>query len=134
MVDRGLSMTSVRRKVLVVDDDPDLVFRVRQILEDTYEVYATSDWAELNKRVFRDHVDLILMDVNLPVLRGDQLVQVIRGVAAKGGLRPKILYYSAEDETTMDRLVRTTGADGYVSKSLRAPQLLEAIAAAIGKG
>ncbi len=122
----------MRRKVLLVDDDPDLVFRVRQILEETYDVFATADWAEVNKHVFRDNVDLILMDVNLPVLKGDQLVQVIKNVLEKSGTyRPKILYYSAEDEATMGRLVRATGADGYVSKSLRGPDLLDAIEQAL---
>ena len=121
-----------RRKVLLVDDDPDLVFRVRQILEDSYTVFATADWAEVNKHVFRDNVDLILMDVNLPVLKGDQLVQVIKNVVDRSGTaRPKILYYSAVDEATMNRLVVATGADGYVSKSLRAAELLDAIAAAL---
>jgi len=122
---------SERQKILLVDDDPELVFRVRQVLDDGYEVHATADWAELNTRVFREGVALILMDVNLPVLRGDQLVKVLTGVSKKTGVRPRILYYSAEDDAKMARLVRETGADGYVSKSARPAELIAAIEAAL---
>jgi len=117
-----------RQRILIVDDDPELVSRIRQLLEDEFEVLATGDWAELNRLVFRQGVDLVLMDVNLPVLKGTQLVKVIRG---QGELKTKIYYYSAEDEATMARLALETGADGYFSKSLRGGALLEKIHGAL---
>jgi DNA-binding response OmpR family regulator len=122
-----------KARILIVDDDPELVFRIRQVLEDEYEVLATCDWAELNSIVFRQGVDLVLMDVNLPVLKGDKLVQILRSVTTSGPKRPKILYFSAEDEATMQGLVTRTGADGYLSKSLRAPELLIGISSALRK-
>jgi DNA-binding response OmpR family regulator len=114
------------RRILLVDDDPDLVSRIGQLLEDDYEVVSTTDWGELNRFFFRDGVDLVLMDVNLPILRGDRLVQVLRA-AVRDGRRTPIVYFSSADEDTMRRLVAETGADGYLSKSVRAAELIAAI-------
>lgn len=113
------------RRILIVDDDPDLVDRITQLLEDDYEVFATTDWGEINKLFFREGVDLVLMDVNLPILAGDRLVAVLR--AARRDKRTPIVYFSSSDEDTMKRLVQETGADGYMKKSLRGGEVLKAI-------
>jgi CheY-like chemotaxis protein len=119
-----------RAKIVLVDDDPELIDRMTQLLEDDYDLVATSDWGTLNRLFFRDGCDLVLMDVNLPVLRGDRLVQILKSSAPREllGPRPRLIYFSAEDQDKMARLSIETGADGYLSKSLRAPELLKAIA------
>ncbi len=119
-----------RARILVVDDDPDLVDRVTQLLEDDHDVLSTTDWGELNRLYFREGVDLVLMDVNLPTLRGDRLVQILR--APKLAVRPPILFFSSEDEATLARLVRETGVDGFVSKSARGADLLATIGRYLG--
>lgn len=113
------------RRVLVVDDDPDVVDRLVQLLGDEHEVLATTDWGEINHAYFREGVDLVLMDVKLPVLGGDRLVSVLR--AARGERRTAIVFFSSSDEDTMRRLAEETGADGYLSKSLRSAELLDEI-------
>ncbi|MBX3472188.1 MAG: response regulator [Planctomycetes bacterium] len=114
------------RRILIVDDDPDLVDRIAQLLEDDYEVLSTTDWGEINKLFFREGVDLVLMDVQLPVLGGDRLVGVLRAARTQGKRTP-IVYFSSSDEEKMQRLVDETGADGYLSKSLRGAEIVRAI-------
>jgi DNA-binding NtrC family response regulator len=117
-------MTERRPRVLLVDDDPDIIWCVQQMLEEDFEFLATSDWAELNRIIFREGVDLVLMDLNLPTLKGTELVQIIKKQGAK---HTKIYYFSAEDESTMARLAVETGADGFFSKSLRGAKLVDMI-------
>ena len=109
------------RVVLVVDDDPDVVELIRQLLSD-HRVESTTDWGKVNNWVFRAGVDLVLMDVNLPVLKGDQLVSILTRLGSEGD-RPRIVYFSALDEATLARLARETGADGWLSKSMRSAEL-----------
>jgi DNA-binding response OmpR family regulator len=116
-----------RPRVVIVDDDPDLVDRIAQLLEEDCEVLATTDWGELNRLYFREGCALVLMDVNLPVLRGDRLVHILRGQAPAGGRRVPILFFSAADEDQVAKLVRETGADGWISKSLRGADIKAAI-------
>jgi len=113
------------KRILIVDDDPDLVDRIAQLLEEDYEVVATTDWGEINKLFFREGVALVLMDVNLPILAGDRLVSVLRG--PRRDPRTPIVYFSSSDEDTMKRLVQETGADGYMKKSLRGAEVIKAI-------
>jgi DNA-binding response OmpR family regulator len=110
-------------RILIVDDDPQLVDRLTQLLEDDYQVQATHDWAEVNRIVFREGCELVLMDINLPTLRGDQLVTVLRRLSPD----VKIVYFSSADADEMRRLVAETAADGYMPKSLRGAEILSAI-------
>lgn len=119
-------MSEGPRRLLIVDDDPDVIDRVEQLCAGAFEVVSTADWVELNALFFRQAFDLVLMDVNLPTLKGDRLVAVLKAMPSGGGHTP-IVYFSAEDEATLARLVRDTGADGYICKSWRAPVLLGAI-------
>lgn len=116
-------MTSrLRPRVIIVDDDPEVVDRVVQVLEDDFDVKATTDWGELSRLVFRSGCELVLMDVNLPVLRGDTLVKILRRSQAANPTR--IVYFSAADPDQVQRLVSETGADGWISKGLRGKELL----------
>lgn len=120
-------------RIIIVDDDPELVDRIAQLLEDDYEVLATSDWGELSRLYFREGCALILMDVNLPVLGGDRLVQILRGKSRPDGHVP-ILFFSSADEDHVARLVRDTGADGAISKSLRGSEIKAAIERHVRRG
>ena len=115
-------------RIILVDDDPDLVDRIAQLLEDEYEVLSTYDWAELSRLYLREDCALVLMDVKLPILGGDRLVQILRGRARSDGLRVPIVFFSSADEEIVAELVKETGADGAISKSLRGPDIKAAIA------
>lgn len=114
-------------RVLVVDDDPDAVERIRQLLGEAATIESTTDWGRVSRTVFRDGCDLVLMDVNLPVLKGDQLVAILTRLGTEQG-RPRIVFFSAQDEATLARLTRETGADGWLSKDMRAPELRRRLA------
>ena len=73
--------TSIRRKVLVVDDEPRMIRFIRLNLEhDGFEVYeATSGPQALEK--MRDQLpDLILLDVMMPDLDGFETLRLIREI------------------------------------------------------
>ncbi len=109
--------------ILCVDDNPRNLRILSELLEDDYDVRSTTDWGELNQIFFREGVDLILMDVNLPVLRGDQLTSIFK----RGTQTTRIVLYSSEDDDTLRRLTEETKADGYLSKSTRSAELLLSI-------
>jgi DNA-binding response OmpR family regulator len=119
-------------RIIIVDDDPDLVDRIAQLLEDEYEVLATTDWGELSRLFFREGCALVLMDVNLPVLGGDRLVQILRGKVRTDDVHVPIVFFSSADEDRVARLVKETGADGAISKSLRGAEIKAAIVRYLG--
>lgn len=122
----------LKPRVVIVDDDPEVVDLVSQVLEGDFEVKATTDWGELSRLVFRAGCELILMDVNLPVLRGDTLVKILRRSQTAGGAQTRILFFTAVDTDQVQRLVQETGADGWISKGLRGTDLLAEVRRQVG--
>ena len=64
------------RRIVLVDDDEDVVERVGQLLEDDYEVLATTDWGELNKLFFREGCDLVLRGTSRKIALERRVVRV----------------------------------------------------------
>ena len=66
-------------KVLVVDDEPDLVSLLEGWLkEEGYEVYASTDGAEALRLFFQHRPALSITDLNMPGMDGFQLISRIR--------------------------------------------------------
>lgn len=114
---------SERQTVVIVDDDQDVLDRMQQLLEEDYEVLVASDWTAVSSLVFRSKCDLILMDVNLPVISGDRLAQILQASGTSARRPPKIVFFSSADEDELRRLSEQPGVAGYIVKSMR-PSLL----------
>ena len=126
-VDLSPSSSTRRHRIVIVDDDPEMSGRLEGLLLEEFDVVVTTDWSEISRQVFRVGCRLVLMDVNLPVFQGTQIVDIFRACEYPDGRCPKIVHFAAEDEATLARLSEETGADGFVSKTLRGPRLVEAI-------
>lgn len=72
-------------KILLVEDDEQIQAALFKILIDTGDFFidVVSDGALVMEEIVNNSYDLILMDVNLPNISGDQLVKVIRGFPFK---------------------------------------------------
>jgi two-component system alkaline phosphatase synthesis response regulator PhoP len=76
-------------KILVVDDEPDIVYLVKKILQNEgYEVIEATSGAECIDKVKREKPDLVLLDVMMPGLDGWETCKRIK-----------------EDDETKDTLV-----------------------------
>ena len=65
--------------------------------------------------IVREKPDLVLLDVSMPALQGDEIVS---GLVASGKRRTKILLHSDRSESELTELTRTCGADGFVRKGV----------------
>ncbi|MBT8285740.1 MAG: response regulator, partial [Flavobacteriaceae bacterium] len=67
-------------RILLVEDDEKVLTVLFKMLMDTGHFYLDilSDGAQVLEQVIQNQYDLILMDINLPNTRGDQLTRVIR--------------------------------------------------------
>ena len=103
------------QRVLVVDDEPDLLELVRVNLSQAgYEVETAETGSQALERLRRSPPDLMVLDLMLPDLSG---TEVCRHVRADGSLAeiPIIMLTAKADE--VDRVVGLElGADDYVTK------------------
>jgi two-component system cell cycle response regulator DivK len=113
-------------RILVVEDTPDN----RQILRDLltsagYEVVEATDGAAGVAAAIEHLPDLILMDIQLPVLDGYEATRRIKAHAATAGI-PVIAvtsYALSGDEVK----ARAAGCDGYVAKPYSPRRLLATV-------
>ena len=72
----------MKKKVLVVDDHPDIRKMMRILLEMYgYDVVEAGDGYEAVERAMKDKPDLIFMDIGMPLLDGVQAIAAIRAHA-----------------------------------------------------
>ncbi|MER5642274.1 response regulator transcription factor [Kitasatospora sp. NPDC002227] len=116
-------MTALR--VMVVDDHPmwrDAVSR--DLAEAGYEVVATAgDGPEAVRRALAARPQVVVLDLNLPTLGGEEVCRQLLGQDAE--LRVLVLSASGEHEDVLGAL--KAGATGYLTKSAGREELLAAV-------
>jgi CheY-like chemotaxis protein len=122
------------KRILVVDDAEQNRMLLRDVLEYFgYEV-AVAGNGEEGVRLARETLpDLILMDMNMPVMDGYTALRIIRSDPRMRGIRVAAITSFAVGEG--GRSVLAAGADGYIPKpiDIRAlPAMVEKILAAEG--
>ena len=119
-------------RVLVVDDDPEQLELVRRTLSHHgFEVQTHNSALGVTNLVRNGAPDLVLLDVNFPALKGDQVVGLARRHAPQD---TKFVLYSASDEARLRALALASGADGYLSKSVQGADLIQKLTAIRNKG
>lgn len=105
--------------ILVVDDDTEVRFMMRVILERAgYQVTEAVDGVAAIEAVRREMPDLIVTDLMMPVMGGDELVSRLRGNPATRGI--KVLAVSAHRD-------HQTAADARVDKPFHPNVLVDAV-------
>lgn len=103
------------RRILVVDDDREVVRLIRAYLEQAgFEVLAAYDGDTAVHAIRRDRPDLLLLDLMLPGKDGWAITRLVRGDPALAHI-PIIMLTARVDDT--DKIVGLElGADDYVTK------------------
>ena len=113
---------SVKKRILLVDDDDDL--RAELALQfDLYDEFEIDDVATAGAAITatkaKDY-DLILLDVDLPDMLGTEACQLMR----KGGVAAPIVMLTGNDGDMNEILGLNSGANDYVTKPFRFAVLL----------
>lgn len=103
------------KKILVVDDEAMLLAIASELLAGEHrEVVTHSGGPDVLTLVRRLQPDLVLLDINMPVLSGDMLAGVLRSHEDTRHVR--IVFYSSNDEDSLRELVQRSGVHGYICK------------------
>lgn len=122
---------SEKKKVLLVDDDPDFVEAVKVIVENGgYEVRVAYDGQEGLEAVAEERPDIIVLDVMMPVMNGHEACAKLKGDKETADI-PIILLTAVADRVTTStythRDMLESEADDYIPKPVEPKDLLELI-------
>lgn len=114
-------------KIKIIEDDLSIAKELKETLENAgLEATITTDFSDILKELKQDPVDLILLDINLPKLNGEVLLQQIR----KEYNTPVIMVTSKNNELD-EVLSMSYGADDYITKPYNPTILLLRIEAVL---
>jgi DNA-binding response OmpR family regulator len=103
------------RRILIVDDSPIVLAAARQVLvEAGFDVETRSGVEEIAEKGAIGF-DLILMDVQLPQMFGDDIASILRN---DRGVRTPIYLFSTLSDAELSMRTREAGVDGYISKDI----------------
>jgi DNA-binding NarL/FixJ family response regulator len=114
----GGGMTEPRKKILCIDDDravADIV--VEELVARGFEVAAAHDGHEGLVSILRTMPDLVLCDVNMPVMSGFEVLRQLNALAPRLGRIP-FVFLTALTDRDSELQARRLGADDYVAKPI----------------
>lgn len=119
------------KKILVADDEPDMLMLITARLEASgYEAITAIDGQDALNKIRETKPALILLDVMMPRLNG---YQVCREVRKDPDLKDiPVIMLSAKSQESDKFWGKETGADDYITKPFEASELLAKIKARIG--
>ncbi len=107
---------SPRRKILVVDDSPTVRASARFVLEKAgYDVVVLDTPFAFIQVLNTEMPDLVLMDVSMPGLRGDKLLEIGQRYEH---YRCPIVLFSSQPVDELSALVSSLGLAGFIPKDL----------------
>jgi len=120
-----------KKKILLVDDDPDFVEAVRVIVESGgYDVRVAYDGQEGLEAVAEEKPDLIVLDVMMPVMNGHAACARLKADKATASI-PIILLTAVADRVTTStythRDMLESEAEDYMPKPVEPAELLALI-------
>ena len=128
MRDNGIptdALESGKRKVLIVDDDQDLV----ELLSDTFqrdgrfEIRTANNGFDAGMLVKEFRPDLVVLDIMLPDINGKEVCQRIRGDSTMDQVKVICISGMVEQDKVND--LKAAGADDFMQKPFAVEKLLD---------
>ena len=128
MKDNGIptdALESGKRKVLLVDDDADLVDLMTKVLEEDgrFEVRVAGNGFDAGMMVKEYRPDIIILDVMLPDINGKEVCHRVRADASLEDVR--ILCISGLIEEDKVQELKLSGADDFLHKPFDIEELID---------
>jgi len=115
------------KKVLIVDDDPDVVTAIKLALEDAgATVTSAVDGTSACDIAEKELPDLVVLDMMLPKRSGFLVLERLRKGKPKGA-KPHIIMITGNHGTRHKTYAESLGAADYINKPFRMDRLLTAI-------
>ena len=113
-------------KILVVDDDPEIVEILKYNLSNSgFEVKVAFNGVQAVKKSKKFRPDIILLDVMMPEMNGIEACKEIRNIDSLK--KTQIIFLSARGEDYTQIAAFEAGADDYVSKPIKPKILIKKI-------
>lgn len=120
---KKLEMGELKKSILIVDDDPSYLGIVREWLKDTYKVFMANSGLQAIKWLGKNKADLILLDYEMPVTTGPQVLEMLRSEEETKNI--PVMFLTGKDDKESVMAVLELKPEGYFLKSIERKELIE---------
>jgi chemotaxis family two-component system sensor histidine kinase/response regulator PixL len=115
-------------RILVAEDDPDIRSLARLLLElsDHDVIEAADGEAVLSLLAADDDIDVVLLDLRLPLRNGFEVMTELRKTGRLGA-KTRVVIFSAQIDPRDRERAEEQGASGFLAKPFSEEELLAAI-------
>ena len=112
-----------KKRILIIDDDPQYLSLIRQWLNGMYKISVANSGLQGIKYLGKNKVDLILLDYEMPVTSGPQVLEMLRSDDDTKDI-PVIFLTGKSDKDSVMSVVGLR-PEGYLLKSIEKEKLIE---------
>jgi two-component system, chemotaxis family, chemotaxis protein CheY len=113
--------------ILTVDDSPSIRQMIKAVLEPAgHSVIEAGDGAQGLAKAQAGRPDLVITDLNMPVMGGLELIRALRKLPIAVGL--PIVFLTTESSDAVKQEAKSAGATGWITKPFKPEQLLTVVA------
>ncbi len=117
--------------ILCVDDSASIRQMVKLTLSGAgYQVVQAGDGAEGLAKARETTVNLVVTDLNMPVMNGLGLIRELRKLAAYRGV--PIIFLTTESDASLKQEAKAAGATGWITKPFQQEQLVGVVRKVLG--
>ena len=117
-------------RILLAEDNEANQFLIKAITKnENWDITVVDDGEKAVEEFKNNDFDLILMDVQMPVMNGYEATRIIREMEKGKGIRTPIIALTAFAMKSDKDLCFDAGMDDYISKPFKRQQFLDAVAA-----
>ena len=119
------------KKILVVDDNEIVIKTITLKLQGAgYQVVQASDGAEGLAKARASTVNLVITDLNMPVMNGLGLIRELRKLSAYKGV--PIIFLTTESDAGLKQEAKAAGATAWITKPFQQEQLVGVVRKVLG--
>jgi DNA-binding response OmpR family regulator len=123
-----MAAESAKYKMLIVDDDADVLASMKLALEDTgHTVLTAADGLKALEVAQAEDPDIVVLDLMLPRRGGFQVLQKLKGHASMKGKRPLVCMVTGNEGMRHKEFAEQNGVDDYLNKPFAMGTLLEIV-------
>lgn len=113
----------MKHKILIVDDEENILFVTKTAFESHYEVFTAPDGSTALEIIKKERPVLVFLDIKMPGMSGMEVLEAIAELA----FRPTVWMLTGDED--LDTAIKTlrTGAAGYVTKPFELNRLREIV-------
>lgn len=121
----------MEKRILTVEDSTSLREMISFVLKEAgYDVVEAKDGQDALSRLNETSVDMVITDLNMPVMNGIELTRSLRSSSAYKFI--PIVFLTTESQEKKKQAAKEAGATGWIVKPFKPEKLLKVVKRVLG--